>query len=820
VRLTPGTRLGPYEVIAPIGAGGMGEVYRATDTRLDRSVAIKVLPSETTNDPHARERFEREARALSRLSHPHICGIFDVGHQDGIDFLVMEYLEGETLRERIAAGPIPVPRAVEFGIQMADALDKAHGVGVVHRDLKPGNVMLTSTGVKLLDFGLAKLASHPGAGARPAASNVQTVLNPDHLTRPGTTLGTVAYMSPEQARGEDSDARGDVFALGAVLYEIVTGRAAFGGPTSAVIFDEILNRTPTPPTSIRQNLPSDVDRVIARALEKDPDLRYQSAADLAAELRRVKRDLESARQQTHGSGSAHTQVQRAPSGTATPSGVDSLPTRRRRSIGLVVAGAALAAAAIALGGWLWWARGAAGDAIESVAVMPFVNGSGNPDLDYLSDGFGESIANSLARLESLRVVPRSLVARYKNQPVDFRQLARELNVRAVVTGRVVQRGDRLAVQAELIDAVAVAQIWGEQFDRSAADVLALQHDISTAIADNLRLRLSDEEERRLASGGTDRLEAYHAYLRGRSEWNKRTREGAAAAMSYFNEAIRIDPKYALAYAGLAHVHIVQAFYGYVPAGEGLLQAKRAATTAVELDDRSADAHVALGWTSVRYDWDWPTGQREFALAETLAPENATVFNWSTTVPLSVGKFDDAVAAAKRAERLDPLSPGFYNGMGYIMTYARRYDEAIGALNTALRLEPGFGAAHRYLASVYRLTGRLDMAIAADREAIRLDDPHGPVDLTTSLAAAGRTVEAVQELGPVIAHARQVRDGAFYVAMTYTTLGRIDEAFTWLEEAYSNRDPWLPFLAVHPEFDRLHADPRFNALVRRIGIPIR
>jgi serine/threonine-protein kinase len=817
VRLAPGTRLGPYEVIAPIGAGGMGEVYRATDTRLDRSVAIKVLPSETTHDPHARERFEREAKALSRLSHPHICGIFDVGHQDGIDFLVMEYLEGETLRDRIAAGPLPLPRAVEIGIQMADALDKAHGVGVVHRDLKPGNVMLTGTGVKLLDFGLAKLASHPGGGAPPAASDVRTMLNPEHLTRPGTTLGTVAYMSPEQARGEESDARGDVFALGAVLYEIVTGRTAFGGQTSAVIFDEILNRTPTPPTSIRPDLPAEIDRVVARALEKDPDLRYQSAADLAAELRRVKRDLESARQQSQGL-PAHADNQRLP--LVTPSsGSGSVPTRTRRLTQLVVAGVALTTA-VALAAWFWWTRGAAGDAIESVAVMPFVNGSGNPELDYLSDGFGESIANSLARIEALRVVPRSLVAQYKNQAVDFRQLARDLSVRAVVTGRVVQRGDRLAVQAELIDAVAVAQIWGEQFDRSAADVLALQREISTAIADNLRLRLSDEEERRLASGGTASGDAYRAYAKGRFEFNKRTREGLEAAASYFNEAIRIDPKYALAHAGLAQVHIAQAFYGYVPAGEGLRQAKRAATEAVTLDDRSADAHAALAWTSLRYDWDWPTGQREFAEARVLGPENAAVFNWSTTIPLSMGDFDQAVAWAKRAEELDPLSPGFYLGMGYTLTYARRYDEAIDALNTALRLEPGLGAIHRYLASLYRLTGRLDMAIAADREAIRLGDPHGHVDLTTSLAAAGRAAEAVKELGPVIARARQVRDGAFYIAMTYATMGRKDEAFAWLEEAYSNRDPWLPFLAVHPEFEELHADPRFDALVRRIGIPTR
>jgi TolB-like protein/Tfp pilus assembly protein PilF len=484
-----------------------------------------------------------------------------------------------------------------------------------------------------------------------------------------------------------------------------------------------------------------------------------------------------------------------------------------------VAGVALTAA-VALGGWLWWTRGVTGGAIESVAVMPFVNGSGNPDLDYLSDGFGESIANSLARIEALRVVPRSLVAQYKNQTVDFRQLARDLNVRAVVTGRVVQRGDRLAVQAELIDAVAVAQIWGERFDRSASDVVGLQREISTAIADNLRLRLSAEQERRLASGATASDDAYRAYAKGRFELNKRTRDGLVAATSYFNEAIRIDQNYGHAYAALAQGHIVQAFYGYAPAGEALRQAKRAATEAVKLDDRSADAHAALAWTSLRYDWDWATAQREFAQALALDQENATAFNWSAAVPLSTGKFDEAIARAKRSVQLAPQAPGLFNGTGWMMTYARRYDEAVDALATAIRLESGLGAAHRDLASVYRLTGRLDMAIAADREAIKLGDPYGPVDLATSLAAAGRTAEAVQTLGPVIADARQVGDGAFYIALAYTTLGNDDEAFAWLEDAYSNRDFWLPLLAVHPEFDRLHADPRFDALVRRIGIPIR
>ena len=819
MRLTSGVRLGPYEIVALIGAGGMGEVYRATDTRLDRAVAIKVLPSETTDERYARERFEREARALSRLSHPHICGIFDVGHQGGIDFIVMEYLEGETLRERIAAGPIPLPQAVEIGIQMADALDKAHGVGVVHRDLKPGNVMVTSTGTKLLDFGLAKLVSLPRAGAPRGASEGATALDLEHLTRPGTTLGTVAYMAPEQARGEDSDARGDVFALGAVLYEMVTGRPAFGGQTSAVIFDGILNRTPPSATSIRPNLPADMDRICARALEKDPDLRYQSAADLGAELRRMKRDVGFAREQAYRGGSEYANDQRTSLVTLSPSKPRSFSVRGRPFTRLVLAGAVLAMA-VALGAWLWWARPGAGDPIESVAVLPFVNDSGNPELDYLSDGLGESIANSLARVASLRVVPRSLVSQYKNQPTDFRQIARDLNVRAVVTGRVVQRGGQLTVQAELIDAVAVAQIWGDRFDRNAADVLGLQRDISTAIADNLRLRLSDEEERHLASGGTDSVEAYHAYLRGRFEWNKRTLDGLRAAASYFKEAIRIDPKYALAYAGLAHVYIMQAFYGYVTPGEALPEAQRAAATAVELDEGLADAHLALGWTAVRYEWDWPKGQREFDRAFALAPQNATVLNWSTTGPLSIGNFDEAIAAARRAELLDPLSPGFYIGMGYLMTYARRYDEAIDALNDALRLEPRLGAAHRYLASVYRLTGRHEMAIAADQRAIELGDPHGPVDLAASLASAGRTVQVLEALQPLISQAKRVRDGALYIALVYTALGRTNDAFAWLTEAYSNRDPWLPFPAVNPEFDRLHADPRFDALVKRIGIPIR
>ncbi len=510
----------------------MGEVYRARDTRLDRTVAIKILPSHLSSDPGLRERFDREARAISSLNHPNICTLYDVGHQNGTNFLVMEFLEGETLADRLAKGPVPIDLVLRHAIEIADALDTAHAAGIVHRDLKPANIFVTKRGpIKVLDFGLAKLAREDSPGGRAGDDDAPTFVGAN-LTSPGTTIGTVAYMSPEQARGEDLDAQSDLFSFGVVLYEMATGRQAFTGRTSAVIFSEILNKAPLPPAQLNPQLPLKLDEIIERCLEKDRELRYHSAADLRADLKRLQRDIDSGRVVVSGraaddSGSpppgppSRVAAPLDPGGTSGSAAVQSssdaalaIGIVQRHRTGIIIS--ALVAALIVLGlvgARVWFSR-MRGGPIDSVAVLPFMNGSGSPDADYLSDGLTDTITNSLSQIHSLRVVPRTLVMRYKNQSVDPRQAARDLNVRAIVTGRVVQRGDQVSVQAELTDTTNVAQLWGDHFDRTVADMMNVQSDISKAIVENLRLQLTPDDHKVMVAGTTQNPEAYQLYLKG------------------------------------------------------------------------------------------------------------------------------------------------------------------------------------------------------------------------------------------------------------------------------------------------------------------
>jgi TolB-like protein/Tfp pilus assembly protein PilF len=712
----------------------------------------------------------------------------------------MEYLGGETLAARLQRSPgrsLPVDEVLRVASEIADALHAAHANGIVHRDLKPANLFLTTRGqAKILDFGLAKHAEVPDDGGERQA--LAMTAERRELTERGSAVGTVSYMSPEQALGLTVDARSDLFSFGIVLYEMTAGARPFEGVTAAAVFDAILNKPPAPSRTSLSHVPG-IETIIHKCLEKDRTLRYQSAADLRADINRVRRDLDS--------GSAASAI--VEPGMA-----------KRRTRELIVAAAVLAVLAIgAIGRWMWLNRAPNAGAIDSIAVLPFANASGSADADYLSDGLADSLTNSLSQIHALRVVPRSLVARYKNGVVDLRQVAHELNVRAIVTGRVTQRGDRLTVQAELIDTLNVRQLWGQQFDRRLADALGVETDLSKAIADNLRLRLTSQDQKGLAARPTENGEAYRLDLKGRYEWNRRSRGSLDKATEYFGQAIQLDPSYARAYAGLAMVAASRGFFRYAPPGEANPAAIAAATTAIRLDDRSAPAHAALAFSYFYYEWNFAKSEVEFQRALAIDPNDSVAHHWyGGTVLVAVRRFDAAIAELQRAEALDPITPMVPTILGRAYLDAGRLDEAVQGLKRSLELEPDFVPAHRYLAQVYSLSKRADHGIAEAQRAIELGDPVGRFYLAASYAASGRGSEARALLDTLSAAPDRALDDSLFFAMVYAALGDRDQAFTWLERAYRAHDQELTTVNAAAEFASLKNDPRFGDLVGRIGIP--
>jgi serine/threonine protein kinase/Tfp pilus assembly protein PilF len=774
----------------------MGVVYAAEDLKLGRHVALKFLPDELANDPQALERFRREARAASALNHPNICTIHEIDEADGRTFISMELLEGQTLRHTITGKPLEIETVLDLGIQIADALDAAHSKGIVHRDIKPANIFVTNRGqAKILDFGLAKLSSKPDSIA---ATNAPTIDVEEHLTRPGAALGTVSYMSPEQVRGKELDTRTDLFSFAAVLYEMATGLLPFRGDTLGVIFESILNRTPVPLLRLNPDAPPRLEEIINKALEKDREVRYQHASELRADLKRLTRDTESGK---------------------IPPGSTAI-RRSRRTVAISLAAFALVAAALIVGGWFYLGRGR--DRIDSVAVLPFVNTTGDPNLEYLSDGVSESLMDSLSQLPDVRVVSRASAFHYKGREAQPRTVARDLGVRAVISGRVTQQGDVLVISAELVDASDDRQVWGKQYKGKPTDTVALQQEMATNISE--RLRPSAKQ----ANSGTIKhytknSDSYDAYLKGRYHWSRGSNESLCKAIQYFNDAIRLDPSYALAYAGLAETYSDLAVLDFQPPTEAFPKAKAAARKAIEIDSELAEAHGALASATWAYDWDWLGAEKEYEKAFELNPSSASTHLSYSVYLVNMGRFDAAIPEVRRAHDLDPLSPFATATVGWVYMLARRYDEALGWYNKSLELEPNVGALTRAdIAWTYALKGAHAEAIA---EYEKLPHRPNPAEnqavaggLGFLLAVSGRRGEAMD----IIAQFKKLSESRYIdgcmVATIYAALGDKEHAFDWLNKALEERSPSTAFLKVDPFFDSLHSDPRFADLLRRIGLP--
>ena len=820
--LSPGTKLGRYEVRYQIGAGGMGEVYLAYDTQLERTVALKILPESVAADQTRLQRFVQEAKSASALNHPNILTVFEIGQADSIHFIASEYIDGETLRHHLSRSQMTLNEGLDICIQVTTALATAHKAGIIHRDIKPENIMIRRDGiVKVLDFGLAKLTAHESSDLDGEAATKAII-----KTDPGTVVGTALYMSPEQARGTEMDARSDLFSMGVVLYEMVAGCLPFAGSTSSEVLASLLSeKEPQPLARYSREVPAELERVVMKALRKNRDERYQTIKDMLLDLQSLKQQLEFERKLERSAqksqnpavtgewAEAQTVRQSPPRPTAGERGPRSAIKLNQRSV--VIAVAAILIITAGIGSYFYFAH--RDGSIHSIAVLPFVNASDNSEVEYLSDGLTESLITSLSQLPKLSVKAHSSVFRYKGKEVTPQQVGRELNVQAILSGRVVQRGNDLGLHIELVDVDTETALWSGDFNRSMTNLVSLPGEIAHEVSSKLRLKLSGTDEQKLAKNYTQNAEAYQAYLKGRFYSAKSTESGLKKGIEYFSQAIAIDPNYALAWAGLANGYWQDSDIHVAP-DDVMPKARKAAMEAIALDDTLAEAHSSLAIALTAYDWDWPNAEIEFRRAIELNPDYPTAhayYGWYLSL---MGRTEEAITESKRAIELDPLSTEYNYQLGLALYRGRRPDEAVTQFRKTLEQDPNSWIARTHFGWTLISQGKFTEAITELNKARKIDDNHYVLSaLGQAYALSGNRSEALKAIEQMKEWSEQRYVSPHSVALIYIGLGEKDRAFEWLDEAIKVRSEYMGWLKVDPKVDPLRSDPRFDDLLRRVGL---